>query len=69
MADYITLLGAEEVSRAASNMSSAAADMQRAASTMQSAFDQQERFMNDWLSRLDGILQDRTCDLVNQLPR
>ena len=67
MADYVTLLGAEEVSRAASNMSAAAADMQRAASTMQSVFEQQERFMNDWLSRLDGTLQDRTSDIVNQL--
>ena len=69
MADYVTLLSAEEVSRAASNMSSAAADMQRAASTMQSVFDQQERFMNDWLQRLDVMLQERTCDLLNRLPR
>ena len=37
MADYVTLLGAEEVAQAARNMNSAAADMRRVAETISEA--------------------------------
>lgn len=56
MSEYITLVGAEEVSRAASSMRSAADDMQRAASSYQYVVDQQQRFMDDWLQRLEVVL-------------
>lgn len=63
MAEYVTLLGAEEVSRAASRMLDAADQMSRAASNFASAAEQHQRFLDDWLNRLDGTLSDRISDL------
>lgn len=57
MSSYITLMGSEDVSRAGHNMSQAAQDMQRAANTMVSAVEFQQRFMDDWISRLEGVLK------------
>jgi hypothetical protein len=51
MADYITLLGADDVRSASHNMISAAERMQQAASSIQWAFDSHQRFMDDWLQR------------------
>lgn len=48
---YITLLGAEDVSRASGGMQTAAASMQSAADSIQWAFEQHQRFMDDWLVR------------------
>lgn len=67
MSQYVTLLGAEEVSRAASQMQRAAADMSRAASYFESVFDAHHRFLDDFLIRLDGILTDRIGDLGTTL--
>lgn len=63
MSQYVTLLGAEEVSRAASRMQSAADAMSSAASNLDSILERHQRFMDDWLSRLDGTLSDRISDL------
>jgi hypothetical protein len=70
MADYVTLLGAEDVKSAANLISTAAYDMNRAASSMSEtarliavAFEQHQVFMNDWLERMNGVLQDRTHDI------
>ncbi len=63
MADYVTLMGAEEVSRAASRMQDAASSMNGAASNLAYAFEQHQRFLDDWLTRLDGTLSDRISDL------
>lgn len=63
MSQYVTLLGAEEVSRAASRMQSAADDMRAAASNLDSILERQQRFMDDWLVRLNGTLADRISDL------
>ena len=63
MGQYVTLVGAEEVSRAASRMASAAEEMNRAASYLESVLERHQRFLDDWLTRLDGMLQDRTSDL------
>lgn len=52
---YVTLLGAEQVQSAASTMARAAEDMNRAASTISAAFEQHQRFMDDWLQRLEDI--------------
>jgi hypothetical protein len=54
---YVTLLGAEQVQSAAHTMSSAAAEMDRAARNMAYAFESHQRFMDDWLMRLQDVMQ------------
>ena len=56
MSQYVTLIGAEDVSRAASTMRSAADEMSRAASTMDQAFQSHQQFLNDWLLRFEETL-------------
>lgn len=56
MGNYVHLVGAEEVSRAASQMSFAAQEMGRAASYLESVVEQQRRNMDDFLQRLEDIL-------------
>lgn len=70
MSNYITLLGAEDVQRASNRMTAAAEEMQRAASTISFALEQHQRALEDWLNRLDGILQDRIHEvrLINHDP-
>lgn len=63
MSQYITLLGAEEVSRAANNMGSAADSMNRAVANLAGILDQHQRFLDDWLVRADALAQDRISDL------
>jgi len=63
MSQYVTLLGAEEVSRAARNMQNAADTMIDAVRNLSGVMEQHQRFLDDWLIRLDGTLQDRTHDL------
>ena len=62
MGDYVTLLGAEDVRRAASEIAHAAAEMQRAANWIAEALAQHERFMDDWLARLVGAMSARGTD-------
>jgi len=52
---YITLLGSEQVQSAASTMARAAEDMNRAASSISAALESHQRFLDDWLSRLEDI--------------
>lgn len=63
MADYITLLGAEQVQSAANTMRSAADSIGSAAGSISYTFEQHQRFLDDWLSRLDATLSDRISDL------
>lgn len=58
MSEYIHLIGAEEVRRAGSSMRSAASDMIRAASTIDESLHRHQRFLDDWLMRLEAILQE-----------
>lgn len=51
MADYVNLIGVEEVSRAASRMAQAADQMTRAAATIDEALRSHQMFLEDWLSR------------------
>lgn len=68
MADYVTLLGAEDVARAGRNMASAAGDMQAAAGNVQHAVFELARVLeNDRLSRssdmhefVAALREDRT---------
>jgi hypothetical protein len=57
MAEYITLLGSEQVQSAGRNMLSAASDMQRAASTIDESLAQHQSFLDDWLLRLQAIME------------
>lgn len=63
MSNYVTLMGAEEVSRAGSRMQDAASTMQGAASNIAYALEQHQRFLDDWLARLNDTLTDRISDL------
>lgn len=56
--DYITLVGTEQVGNAAGMIKEAADRMQSAASQIEGALMRQERFMDEWLSRLESILQE-----------
>lgn len=63
MSDYVTLIGAEEVSRAGYAMRDAASTMQSAASFISHSLEAHQRFLENWLNELNGTLQDRTSDL------
>jgi len=67
MSEYIHLIGAEQVQSAANAMRSAADDMQRAANQISESMLAQQRFLDDWLSRLDGTLSDRVHDMGQTL--
>jgi hypothetical protein len=62
LSQYVTLIGAEDVRAAAGRMETAASQMQSAASSIEFALDAHQRFLNDWLDRLDGVLADRISD-------
>ncbi len=55
--DYIQLIGTEDVSRAGSQIQAAAADMQRAADSVHGTHEQLQRILDDFLARLELILQ------------
>lgn len=63
MAEYINLLGAEDVRSAGNRMASAAEDMNRAAGTIAESLERHQRFMDDWLDRLNATLTDRISDI------
>lgn len=56
MTEHITLMGAEQVETAGYAMKQAASEMNRAVSSLDGVFEQQRRFMDDWLQRLEQIL-------------
>lgn len=57
MAEYVHLVGAEDVSRAASQMSGAASGMQRAAESIAYSLEMHQRFLDDWLLRLQSMIE------------
>lgn len=65
MAEYIHLIGAEEVSRAGHNMSSAASEMNRAASSIDDSLRQHQRFLDDWLARLESVMKQGRDDILS----
>jgi len=56
MAEYMTLLGSEQVQSAGNRMASAADQMSRAASSISDSLSQNQRFLDDWLQRLESVL-------------
>lgn len=58
MADYVTLLGAEDVRSAGSAMRGAADEMQRAAANIDGSLTRHQQFLDDWLMRLKRTIQD-----------
>jgi len=64
--EYVTLMGAEDVSRAGGRMAGAAEEMLRAANLMSESNDQQRRFMDDWLDRFRQTLEDHRDALVSK---
>lgn len=54
---YVTLIGAEQVERAGYKVAEAADQMMRAAGYMDEAMQRHQRFMDDWLSRLEQAIE------------
>ncbi len=59
MSDYVTLVGAEQVSSAAYAIRDAAQEMKRAAGEMEAAFLRHQQFLNEWLAQFESILGAR----------
>ena len=51
--ETIYLAGSEDIARAGSSMRSAAEDMRSAASSIQNSLELHQRFLDDWLQRLE----------------
>ena len=52
MAEYIHLIGVEQIQSAANSISSSAEEMKRAAESMEDSFRRHQLFLDDWLLRL-----------------
>ena len=57
MSDYMHLIGADEVSRAGHTMTNAADSMRSAAAVIDTALERHRAVMDDWLQRLEEILE------------
>ncbi|WP_095203699.1 hypothetical protein [Mesorhizobium carmichaelinearum] len=57
MAEYMHLIGAEEVRSVGNAMSGAASEMRGAASSIDSAFERHHRFLDDWLQRFEAAME------------
>ena len=55
--ESVTLVGAEAVQRAGSQMSSAAEQMSLAASSFDHSLMMHQRFLDDWLYRLEAVIE------------
>ena len=56
MDKYITLIGAEEVNRAAGRMQSAADDMSRVVGSLDEVLSRNRQYMDEWLSRFEEAI-------------
>ena len=59
MSDRITLMGSEQIQSAGYAMRQAAEQMNRAAGDFDAALQRHERFMDDWLLRLQNLLESQ----------
>lgn len=56
MADYVTLLGAEQVQNAGRAMREAADSMIRSAAEFDASLRRHEQFLEDWLTRFESAI-------------
>ena len=56
--ESIFLVGAEDVRSAGSSMRTAASDIQRAAYSIDDSLSRHQRFLDDWLMRLEYIIKE-----------
>lgn len=56
MTEFVHLIGAEEVSKAAYTMRDAAHEMKSVANTIDGALRQHRQFLDDWLARFEQIV-------------
>ena len=56
MSKFIHLVGSEAVQNAGSTMRQAATEITMAALNIQAAFEQHQRFMDDWLERFREVM-------------
>ena len=59
MAEYVHLIGAENVERGASRIAGAADDMQRAVNQLDNALERHRAWADEWLSRFEDIVVNR----------
>lgn len=57
MSDRMYLTGSEDVRTAGNTMANAADTMAHAADTMNAALERHQRFLDDWLSRFEQIIE------------
>lgn len=57
MADYMTLLGADDVRAGGNACHHAAERMNQAASSIDSTFEMNARRMDDWLNRFENLVE------------
>ncbi len=56
MAEYIHLVGADDVRSAGNRMAAAAQDMLRAANIIDATWHRQQQYLEDWLFRFEQIM-------------
>ena len=66
MAEYVTLLGYEQVQTAGRNMAHAAENMQQAVTNLEGVLFRHQQFMDNWLERLQLILESHTLGEVER---
>lgn len=57
MAEFITLLGAEDVRSAGTSMRSSASEMSRAAASIEDSLHRHRLFLDEWLFKLEELLK------------
>ena len=57
MSEYVTLIGVEQVQSAGNRIAAAADEMRRSAGAIDDALARHQRFMDDWLSRLEAVME------------
>jgi len=64
MSEYMHLVGAEQVQSAGNNMLRAADRMNNVAMSIDGSLERHQRFMDDWLQRLEQVLATMTSRSV-----
>ena len=59
MSEYMHLVGAESVQSAGNNMLRAAERMNNVAMSIDGSIERHQRFMDDWLQRLETVLAEK----------